>query len=67
MVATVACVLIAGLVLVRRAVKLFTSSGAAGCGTGACSTCPSQREGGATAPSDFISLDALVEASHKPH
>jgi hypothetical protein len=60
-VATLACIGIAALVVLRRVLRLIGSSQTDGCGTGSCSTCPTAHFNSASSPAEgFVPLESLV-------
>ena len=65
LVAVVACVAWAAAVVVRRAMRLFSEPPSQGCGSGGCSSCPSNQSGDASGRADdgFVPLQTLVEAN----
>jgi len=63
--ATVACIVLAAIVVVRRLWGLFSPSGGAGCQSGGCGSCPSRTAGGTGSGSaDFVPLESLVASTH---
>ncbi|MCX7409310.1 MAG: hypothetical protein NTZ32_14620 [Planctomycetales bacterium] len=79
--AVIPFVALAAWVIVRRVMRLFHESPSPGCGSGGCSSCPSNatqnnstgsrssRQGSPTTDG-FVSLQTLVQSSqaaHKPH
>ena len=68
LVAVVACVAWAAAVVVRRAMRLFSESPSNGCGSGGCSTCPSNTPGAEAASNEgFVSLQSLVLSGQSVH
>jgi len=64
-VVVVACVVWAAAFVVRRVTKLFRDEPSKGCGSGACSACPSNSPKAGTAiEPGFVPLQTLVQSSH---
>ena len=59
-VATIACIVLAAGIVLRRVIRLFSAS-RSGCGS-ACAGCVKQPTGGSQ-PNGFVSLDSLVKSS----
>ncbi len=63
-VATVVCILLAIVAVLRRVIRLF-STGESGCQTGGCASCPSKgAKGSGPANSGFVPLETLINSSH---
>ena len=68
LVAVVACVVWAAAVIALRVKRLFSESPEKGCGSGGCSSCPSNTPGAESKPHDgFVSLQSLVQSSQSVH
>ena len=62
-VATAASIVLAIAVVLRRVIRLF-STGAAGCQTGGCASCPSQgAKGLGPTSSGFVPLETLINST----
>lgn len=63
-VATFTCIILAGMVVVRRAIRLIRSHESTGCHSG-CSSCPARGADGATSSPDFVALQTLVQSGRR--
>ena len=76
--AVIPCVALAAWMIVRRVMRLFRETPSSGCGSGGCSSCPSNATAddslagnstgrASTSTDGFVSLQSLVQSSHAVH